>query len=127
MAVKMLHACYRVLDLEASKKFYLELFDLKVNREKDYPEDKFTLCYLIAPEGDFELELTYNYESDPYVIGNGFSHLAIGVDDLEATYEKAKAAGYEMTEFKSLSGSDNKYFFVTDPDGYRVEVMSNKK
>lgn len=126
MASKMLHICYRVKDLEASKKFYMDLFNFEVSREKDYPEEKFTLSYLVAPGEDFELELTYNYDSDGYTIGDGYSHLAIGVDDLEAAYEEAQKSGYEMTEFKSISGGKTKYFFITDPDGYRVEVMQNR-
>lgn len=126
MSQKLLHACIRVHDLEETKKFYMDLFDFTISREKDYPEDKFTLCYLVVPGSDFELELTYNYDADPYTIGDGFSHLAIGVDDLEEIHEKCKASGYHTTELKSLSGSDNKYFFVTDPDGYRLEVMKNK-
>lgn len=126
MAQTLLHACIRVHDLEASKKFYTELFDFTISREKDFPEDEFTLSYLVAPGSNFELELTYNYNSDPYTIGNGFSHLALGVDNLEETYEKAKGSGYEMTEMKSLSDNSATYFFITDPDGYRLEVMQNQ-
>jgi lactoylglutathione lyase len=102
------------------------VFDFEVSREKDFPEDEFTLSYLTVPGSNFELELTYNYDSEPYTIGNGFSHLALGVDNLEETFEKAKASGYEMTEMKSLSDNSTTYFFITDPDGYRLEVMSNK-
>lgn len=126
MAQTLLHACIRVQDLEATKKFYMGVFDFEISREKDYPDEKFTLTYLTVPGSDFELELTYNYDADPYVIGNGFSHLALGVDNLEETFEKAKESGYDMTEMKSLTGSSNKYFFISDPDGYRLEVMSNK-
>ncbi|AXY26018.1 lactoylglutathione lyase [Suicoccus acidiformans] len=126
MAQKLLHACYRVYDLEATKKFYTEVFDFKVTNELDYPEHKFTLVYMQVPGSDFELELTYNYESEPYEIGNGFSHLALGVDDLEETYAKAQESGYEMTEIKSLPDGSVSYFFISDPDGYRLEVMENK-
>ncbi|MGX7106668.1 lactoylglutathione lyase [Hutsoniella sourekii] len=125
MAQKLLHACLRVADLEASKKFYMGVFDFEVNREKDFPEDAFTLSYLTVPGGDFELELTYNYDGGPYEIGNGFSHLALGVDNLEETHKKAKDSGYETTEMKSLSDGSVSYFFITDPDGYRLEVMSH--
>lgn len=125
MANSLLHACYRVYDLEASKKFYMDLFDFKVVREKDFPEDKFTLCYLAHEGNPFELELTYNYDADPYVIGDGFSHLAIGVDDLKETYKKCQETAYEMTEMKSLSDNSATYFFISDPDGYRLEVMQN--
>lgn len=126
MAQTLLHACIRVQDLEASKKFYMDLFDFEISREKDFPEDEFTLSYLVVPGSNFELELTYNYNSGPYTMGNGFSHLALGVDNLEETYKKCQAASYEITEMKSLSDNSATYFFITDPDGYRLEVMQNQ-
>lgn len=126
MAQTLLHACYRVYDLEASIKFYTEVFDFTVSRERSFPEHGFDIIYLVVPGSDFELELTYNYDSDRYEIGNGFSHLAIGVDDLQAIHAKCKESGYETTELKGLPGSEPSYFFVTDPDGYRLEVMRNK-
>ena len=126
MAQTLLHACYRVYDLEASIKFYTEVFDFTVSRERRFPEHGFDIIYLVVSGSDFELELTYNYDSDRYEIGNGFSHLAIGVDDLQAIHAKCKESGYETTELKGLPGSEPSYFFVTDPDGYRLEVMRNK-
>lgn|SRR5699024_716476 len=126
MTQTLLHACYRVYDLEASIKFYTEVFDFTVSRERRFPEHGFDIIYLVVPGSDFELELTYNYDSDRYEIGNGFSHLAIGVDDLQAIHAKCKESGYETTELKGLPGSEPSYFFVTDPDGYRLEVMRNK-
>ena len=126
MAQTLLHACYRVYDLEASIKFYTEVFDFTVSRERRFPEHGFDIIYLVVPGSDYELELTYNYDSDRYEIGNGFSHLAIGVDDLQAIHTKCKESGYETTELKGLPGSEPSYFFVTDPDGYRLEVMRNK-
>lgn len=126
MAQTLLHACYRVYDLEASIKFYTEVFDFTVSRERRFPEHGFDIIYLVVPGSDFELELTYNYDSDRYEIGNGFSHLAIGVDDLQTIHAKCKESGYETTELKGLPGSEPSYFFVTDPDGYRLEVMRNK-
>lgn len=127
MTQKLLHTCYRILDRDASLKFYCETFDFKIMRDRQFPEHKFDLIYLQVPGSDFELELTYNYESEPYTIGNGFSHMAIGVDDLEAQHRKCKEAGYETSELKGLPGQEAKYFFVTDPDGYRLEVMENKQ
>lgn len=126
MAQTFLHACYRVHNLEESLKFYTEVFDFTVSRERKFPEHGFDLVYLVVPGSDFELELTYNYGAEPYVIGNGFSHLALGVDDLADAHAKCKASGYETTEMKGLPGKDPSYFFVTDPDGYRLEVMRNK-
>ncbi|MBD3948683.1 VOC family protein [Tuanshanicoccus lijuaniae] len=126
MAQTLLHACYRVHNLEETLKFYTEIFDFTISRERKFPEHGFDLVYLVVPGSDFELELTYNYDSEPYVIGNGFSHLALGVDDLEAIHAKCKESGYETTDMKGLPGNPPSYFFVTDPDGYRLEVMRNK-
>lgn len=127
MAVKMLHTCIRVMDLEKSLKFYKEALGLIETRRKDFPEHKFTLVYLSNELGGYEVELTYNYNPEkPYELGNGFSHIAVGVDDLEAEREKHEALGYEVTPLKGLPGQKPGYYFVTDQDGYKVEVIRNK-
>jgi len=72
------------------------------------------------------LKLNYNYGHGPYTIGDGFSHLAIASDDLEGDNEKHKALGYETTDIKGLPGKSGHYYFVTDPDGYRMEVIRAK-
>jgi lactoylglutathione lyase len=127
MAVKMLHTCIRVKDLEKSLKFYRDALGLVETVRKDFPENKFTLVYLSNEIGGYEIELTYNYDQEkPYEVGNGFSHTAIGVDDLEGEREKHKALGYEVTDLKGLPGNRPNYYFVTDPDGYKVEVIRNK-
>lgn len=124
MATKMLHTCIRVMDLEKSLKFYRDALGLVETRRKDFPEHKFTLVYLSDKIDGYEIELTYNYDTEtPYEIGNGFSHTAVGVEDLEAEREKHIALGYEVTPLKGLPGEAPKYYFVTDPDGYKVEVI----
>lgn len=124
MATKMLHTCIRVKDLEKSLKFYKEALNLVETRRKDFPENKFTLVYLSDKEDGYEIELTYNYDVEkPYELGNGFSHTAIGVEDLEGMREKHIEMGYEVTPLKGLPGEAPKYYFVTDPDGYKVEVI----
>ncbi|WP_105142327.1 VOC family protein [Streptococcus suis] len=120
---KMLHACLRVENLEVSQKFYEEAFGFKETRRKDYPEHKFTLVYLALEGDDFEIELTYNYDHGPYIVGDGFSHLALSSDDLEGDNAKHKELGYPTTDIKGLPGTLGRYYFVTDPDGYRVEVI----
>ncbi|WP_058485657.1 lactoylglutathione lyase [Defluviitalea phaphyphila] len=124
MNYKMLHTCIRVMDLEKSLKFYKEALGLVETSRKDFPEHKFTLVYLSDKTGQYELELTYNYNPEkPYEIGNGFSHIAVSVDDLEASRQKHMDMGYEVTELKGLPGEPPKYYFVKDPDGYAVEVI----
>lgn len=122
-SIKMLHACLRVENLEASQKFYEEAFGFKETRRKDYPDYQFTLVYLALPGDEFEIELTYNYNHGAYVVGDGFSHLAVSSDDLEGDHDKHKALGYKTTDISGLPGSPGQYYFVTDPDGYRVEVI----
>lgn len=113
------------MDLEKSIEFYKDALNLKESRRKDFPEDKFTLVYLTDQNESFELELTYNYDrKEPYTIGNGYSHLAVVVDDLEKSYKRHKEAGYQVGDLKSLSDSSSGYYFITDPDGYRTEVIA---
>ena len=126
MSFKMLHTCIRVMNLEESLKFYRDALGLVETRRKDFPEYKFTLVYLSDKPNGYEIELTYNYDPEkPYEIGNGFSHTAIGVSDLEGMREKHKSLGYEVTDLKGLPGEKPRYYFVTDPDGYKVEVIRN--
>lgn len=127
MPVKMLHTCIRVVDLDASVKFYNEVLGMKITREKDHLDNGFKLVYLSDEEGKFELELTYNVGVESYEIGNGYSHLAVGLDNLEDCHAKFKAMGYEVTDVKGLPGEPPKYFFIKDPDGYMVEIIRNKK
>ena len=127
MAIKMLHTCIRVMDLEKSLEFYKNALGLIETRRKDFPEHKFTLVYLSDKEGGYELELTYNYNPEvPYDLGNGFSHIAVGADDIVALREKHIEMGYEVTDLKGLPGEPPRYYFVTDPDGYKVEVIINE-
>lgn len=126
MALKMLHTCIRVKDLDASLKFYKEALGLVETRRKDFPDYKFTLVYLSNVEGGYEIELTYNYDVEkPYDLGNGYSHIAVGIEDLEGFREKHIELGYEVTDLKGLPGEKPRYYFVTDPDGYKVEVIRN--
>ena len=127
MSVKMLHTCIRVMDLEKSLKFYKEALGLIETRRKEFPEHKFSLVYLSNEIGGYEIELTYNYDVEkPYELGNGFSHIALEAVDLEGMREKHISLGYEVTPLKGLPGTKPSYYFVTDPDGYKVEVIRAK-
>lgn len=124
MKYPMIHICYRVLDLEASEQFYRKAFGFEVGRKKDFPDGGFTLSYLVCPGLPFELELTYNYDrQEPYTIGDGYSHLAVGVEDLEASHQRHTELGLEPTPVKGLTAGKGMFYFLTDPDGFRVEVV----
>ena len=122
----LVEICLRVRDIDATLDFYTNLFDFEVASERKFPEDKFDLIYLNSPGSNCQIELTYNYDAEPYEIGNGFSHLGVTVNDLEAMHEVSKNSKYETGELRGLSGGTPSYFFVTDPDGYRIEVKRAK-
>lgn len=122
----LVEICLRVRDIDATLDFYTNLFDFEVASERKFPEDKFDLIYLNSPGSNCQIELTYNYDAEPYEIGNGFSHLGVTVNDLEAMHGVCKNSKYETGELRGLSGGTPSYFFVTDPDGYRIEVKRAK-
>ena len=128
MNYKMLHTCIRVMDLDKSLKFYKEALGLNEIQRKDFPEYEFTLVYLSDESGHYELELTYNYNPEkPYEIGNGFSHIAVSVENLEESQKRHEEMGYKVTNLIGLPGEQPRYYVVTDPDGYDVEVLRAAK
>jgi len=121
---KMHHSCIRVMNLEKSLEFYKKAFGFKVVRESDFPAGGFTLVFLEDKTGNFSLELTYNYDQkEPYTIGNGYSHLAVAVSDVKESYEHHKKEGFEVGDMHSLSEDSAGFYFITDPDGYDIEVI----
>jgi lactoylglutathione lyase len=121
--MKMAHTCVRVKDLEASVKFYQEAFGFEESRRRDFPDSKFTLVYLTLPGDDYELELTYNYDHAAYDLGDGYGHIAIRSEDIEALHADHKDKEFTITDMKGLPGTDPSYYFITDPDGYKIEVI----
>ena len=126
MQQTLVEICLRVRNLEATLDFYTNLFDFEVASHRKFPENKFDLVYLNSPGSSVQIELTYNYDAEPYNVGDGFSHLGVTVSDLEKMHEICKDSAYETGELKGLSGGTPTYFFVTDPDGYRIEVKRAK-
>lgn len=120
-----LHTCIRVKDLDASIAFYQEALGFKEVRRNDFPENQFTLVYMaLEDDPSYELELTYNYyDHEAYDLGNGYGHIAVGVDDLETTYDAHQKAGYSVTKISGLPGKPNMFYFIQDPDGYKIEVI----
>jgi len=122
---KAIHSMIRVIDEHRSIKFYEQAFDLKVADELDF--ETFKLIYLSNSESTFELELTVNKtQSDPYELGNGYGHLAVSVDDLDAEHNKIKNLGLEprdIVEFEHENKLLARFFFIKDPDGYDIEVL----
>lgn len=125
--MKFLHTCIRVKDLDASLAFYQEALGFKEVRRNDFPDYKFTLVYLaLEDDPNYELELTYNYDHEAYNLGDGYGHIAVGVDNLEESHQKHKAAGYPVTDLSGLPGRPKMYYFIQDPDGNKIEVINLK-
>jgi lactoylglutathione lyase len=121
----MIHSMIRVLDEARSVEFYRKAFDLAVADRIVF--ETFTLVYLSSPETGFELELTVNQgRIVPYAIGGGYGHLAIAVDEVRDEHERLTVLGLNPGNITELN-RDGKlfalFFFVTDPDGYKIEVL----
>ena len=127
MANRLLHTMIRVRDLERSIAFYTEQLGMQVLRRKDYPAGRFTLAFLgFGPEdAHTAIELTHNWDqAEPYTIGSGFGHLAVGVDDVTATCDRMRTAGVRIArEPGPMKHGTTVIAFVEDPDGYRVELI----
>ena len=122
---KMIHTMIRVLDVDRSIDFYQKAFNLREKRRHEF--EGFSLIYLGNDENDFEIELTLNRgTTEPYTHGNGYGHVAVCVDDLDAEHERLKSLGLEPRDLVAFSpGGDllARFFFIKDPDGYEIEVL----
>ena len=122
---KAIHMMVRVLEEARSVAFYENAFGLKVQDRFDF--DDFTLVYLRNEENDFEVELTVNKgREQPYQHGDGYGHIAFAVDDLDAEHARFQEQGFDpadIKEFKREGSLMARFFFVQDPDGYKIEVV----
>jgi lactoylglutathione lyase len=122
---KIIHCMIRVLDLERSLGFYADVLGLREAHRLDFPE--FALVYLRNAENDCEIELTLNKgQTEPYTHGSGYGHVGVVVDDALAAREALVARGYEPAPVKEFKRGDEllaRYFFIQDPDGYKIEML----
>lgn len=127
--MRILHTMLRVGNLEKSIKFYTEIFGMKLLRQKDYPEGEFTLAFLAyGPESEnTAIELTHNWDTETYDLGNGFGHIAIEVDDVyTATDEIRERGGKIIRDAGPMNAGTTIIAFVCDPDGYEIELIGKK-
>ena len=127
--MRILHTMLRVGNLQRSIDFYTEVLGMKLLRQSDNPEYKYTLAFLgygSNPE-HAELELTYNYGVESYEIGTAYGHIAIAVADAYAACEAVKAKHGNVTrEAGAVKGGKTVIAFVQDPDGYKIELIERK-
>ncbi|MCK9507983.1 MAG: lactoylglutathione lyase [Pigmentiphaga sp.] len=127
--MRILHTMLRVGDLERSIAFYTSVLDMRLLRRKDYPEGKFTLAFVGYDDEDKAavIELTHNWDTPSYDLGNGYGHIAIEVPDAYAACERVKARGGKVTrEAGPMKHSTTVIAFVEDPDGYKIEFIQTK-
>ena len=128
--MRMLHTMLRIGNLENSLAFYQDVLGMTLIRKHDYPEFEFSLAYLGYGEESKTtvLELTHNWGTDSYDLGNAYGHIAIGVDDVYKACDKIKELGGKVIrEAGPMQGGDTVIAFVEDPDGYKIEILEDIK
>jgi lactoylglutathione lyase len=124
--MRLLHTMLRVGDLQRSIDFYTKVMGMKLLRTTDRPEQKYSLAFVgfeSNPE-QAEIELTYNYGVDHYELGSAYGHIALGVADIYASCAAIRAGGGNITrEPGPVKGGNTLIAFVTDPDGYKIELI----
>ena len=123
---KLIHTMIRVQDLDRSLKFYQSAFGFEPAHRLDFPD--FSLVYLRNAESDNEIELTWNKgREDAYSHGDGYGHVAFVVDDVKGERERLLQLGMTPNDVREFKNDDGnllaRYFFIQDPDGYKVEVL----
>lgn len=115
----------RVRDLDRSLKFYADALNLTVSHRLDFPD--FSLVYLRNRQNDFEIELTWNKgREDPYSHGDGYGHIAVAVENLDAEHVRMASVGINPAPIKEFKRGEEmlaRFFFIQDPDGYKIEVL----
>lgn len=127
---RMLHTMIRVKDLDRALAFYTGLLGMKVLRQKEYPDGKFTNCFVgygTNPE-HYELELTYNWgHEQAYELGDAWGHIALGVSDIYATCDKLAQAGAKITRPPGpMKHGTTVIAFIEDPDGHKIELIERR-
>jgi lactoylglutathione lyase len=127
--MRILHTMLRVGDLQKSIDFYTKVLGMKLLRTTDRPEQKYSLAFVgygTNPE-HAELELTYNHGVSDYDLGSAFGHIAIGVPDVYAACDRIRTSGGNITrEPGPVKGGSTVIAFVTDPDGYKIELIQRE-
>lgn len=127
--MRILHTMLRVGDLDRSLDFYTGVLGMRLLRRKDYPEGRFTLAFVGYGDEDKEavLELTHNWDTARYDLGNGYGHVALEVEDAYRACEEVKKRGGKVTrEAGPMKHGTTVIAFVEDPDGYKIEFIQRK-
>jgi len=124
--MRLLHTMLRVNDLEESLRFYLDVLGMKLLRRKDYESGRFTLAFVgYGDEASTAvIELTHNWDTKSYTLGDAFGHVAIGTEDVRAACERIRAAGGKVVrEPGPMKHGGGVIAFIEDPNGYKIELI----
>ena len=127
--MRLLHTMLRVGNLERSLAFYQDVLDMQLLRKQDYPEGRFTLAFIgYGDEANHTvIELTHNWDTEQYELGNAYGHIAIEVDNAAAACDAVRARGGKVTrEAGPMKHGTTVIAFVEDPDGYHIEFIEKK-
>lgn len=127
--MRMMHTMVRVTDLDASLAFYCDVLGMQTLRRHDFPEGKFTLAFVGYGDeaSNTVLELTHNWGTESYDLGDGYGHIALGVSDVYAACEQIRERGGKVVrDAGPMKGGSRVIAFVEDPDGYKVELVEDR-
>lgn len=127
--MRILHTMIRVVDLKKSIQFYTDILEMNLIRQKDYPDGKFTLAFLGYGKESEEtvIELTHNWDTESYNLGNAFGHIAIEVDDVYKACDAMKKNGGDIIrDAGPMNAGTTVIAFVKDPNGYEIELIGKK-
>lgn len=127
--MRILHTMIRVGNLDESLAFYTDVLGMRLIRRHEYPEGRFTLAFVgYGDESEHAvIELTHNWDTDSYTLGDGFGHIALAVDDAAAACDRIRARGGKVVrEAGPMKHGTTVIAFVEDPDGYRIELIERK-
>ena len=127
--MRLLHTMLRVGNLERSLAFYQDVLDMQLLRKQDYPEGRFTHAFIgYGDEANHTvIELTHNWDTEQYELGNAYGHIAIEVDNAAAACDAVRARGGKVTrEAGPMKHGTTVIAFVEDPDGYKIEFIEKK-
>ena len=124
--MRLLHTMLRVGNLEASIRFYCDVLGMTVLRQQDFPEGKFTLAFVGYGDESHNtvIELTHNWDTSSYTLGDGYGHIALGVEDIYTTCEQISAKGGKVIRLPgAMKHGTTVIAFVEDPTGYKIELI----
>ncbi|MGL4826232.1 MAG: lactoylglutathione lyase [Vibrionaceae bacterium] len=126
--MKFLHTMLRVTDLDRAINFYTQVLGMRVIRRTENTQYRYTLVFVGFEENGVMIELTHNWDTDSYQLGNAFGHIALGCDDIYLACQKIAQNGGNVTrEPGPVKGGTTHIAFVTDPDGYQIELIQDEK